>query len=471
MKDKKISDNNSSFINELVIETLLKNKTEPNPIDVSQVIEKAKKLKGLEIEDVALLMRVNNPELLTHIFDAAKYAKEEIYGNRIVLFAPLYISNICHNECTYCAFRVGNKDVVRRALNKKELNDNVELLIKQGHKRVLLVAGESAEKDDFKYVLDSLKTIYAAKIGNSGIRRVNVNLAPLKVSQYQQLKELGIGTYQIFQETYHQKTYKEVHVSGKKRNFNWRLTAPDRAMQGGIDDIGIGALLGLYDWKFEILALLQHIKHLEQTFGVGPHTISVPRLEPANGSLIAENPPYKVSDQDFKKIVAILRLTVPYTGIIMSTRETAEMRRETLELGISQLSGGSRTNPGGYSQSGTGDDDTGQFELGDHRTLDEIILELSKNGFIPSFCTGCYRLGRTGQDFMDMAKPGLIKKFCQPNAVFTFKEYINDYASEETKKRGEALIEKTKEQMDANVKQRCEKMLTRIASGERDIYV
>lgn len=471
MKDKSIAPDNSSFINEQVIENLLRDKTDPDPIKVEQVIEKARRLKGLDMDDVALLMRIEEPELLTRLFDAAKYAKEEIYGNRIVLFAPLYISNICHNECAYCAFRVENKEIARRALKQKELNHNVELLLKQGHKRVLLVAGESAEKDDFQYVLHCLKTIYAAKSGKSSIRRVNVNLAPLKVSQYQQLKELGIGTYQIFQETYHQKTYKEVHLSGKKRNFNWRLTAPDRAMQAGIDDIGIGALLGLYDWRFEILAMLQHIKHLEDSYGVGPHTISVPRLEPAKGSKLAANPPYKVSDQDFKKIVAILRLTVPYTGIIMSTRETAQMRRETLELGVSQISGGSKTNPGGYSQGKTKEDHAGQFETGDHRTLDEIILELAENGYIPSFCTGCYRLGRTGQDFMDMAKPGLIKKFCQPNAVFTFKEYLDDFASEQTKKQGEALIERTKEQMHKNTRKRCEKMLIRISSGERDIYI
>lgn len=469
MIEQKKGEDSGSFIDELAIEVLLNNKTEPDPNDVNSVIEKARQLKGLDIEDVALLMKVNEPELLAQLFDAAKYAKEEIYGNRIVLFAPLYISNICHNECSYCAFRVENKQIARRSLKQKELNCDVQQLLDQGHKRVLLVAGESAEKDDFQYVLESLKTIYAAKSGESTVRRVNVNLAPLKVSQYEKLKEIGIGTYQIFQETYHKKTYQEVHISGKKRNYNWRLTAPDRAMQAGIDDIGIGALLGLYDWKFEMLAMFQHIKHLEDTFGVGPHTISVPRLEPADGSLLAANPPHAVSDADFKKIVAILRLTVPYTGIIMSTRESKQMRRETLELGVSQLSGGSKTNPGGYAQNDK--QEAGQFEQGDHRTLDEIILELAENGYIPSFCTGCYRLGRTGQDFMEMAKPGLIKKFCQPNAVFTFQEYLNDYASPETKKQGEALIEKTKGQMDSNVKKRCEKMLIRISSGERDVYV
>ena len=312
-----------------------------------------------------------------------------------MLFAPLYISNLCNNDCLYCAFRVRNKELKRRALTQEEIRHEVEVLVDQGHKRVLLVAGESYPKDGgFQYVLDSIATIYDVKRGNGEIRRVNVNVAPLTVDQFRELKASGIGTFQLFQETYHRETYHAVHVGGKKKDFDWRVTGMHRAMEAGIDDVGIGVLFGLADWRYEILAMLQHIHELERAYGVGPHTISVPRLEPASGSDMASHPPQPVSDVDFRKIVAILRLAVPYTGMILSTREPANLRQETFALGISQISAGSRTNPGGYEEDE--EFDAAQFQLGDHRSLDEVIRDISELGFVPSFCTACYRLGPHG---------------------------------------------------------------------------
>lgn len=367
------------------------------------------------------------------------------------------------------AFRARNKEVTRRVLTQPEIYQEVEELVKQGHKRVLLVAGESYPKEGFSYVLKSIETIYTVKVGPGEVRRVNVNVAPLTLEEFKQLKAAKIGTYQLFQETYHRQTYKGVHLGGKKADYDWRVSAMDRAMEAGIDDVGIGVLFGLCDWRYELLALMQHIHHLEAKFGVGPHTISVPRLEPASGSDMASHPPKPVEDIEFRKIVAILRLAVPYTGIIMSTRENPNMRRETFALGVSQISAGSRTNPGGYVE---GKDvlDEAQFSLGDHRGLDEVIRDITELGYVPSFCTGCYRLGRTGQNFMDMAKPGLIKEHCDPNALSTFLEYLQDYASEATKQAGFKLIEKTLNSMDDEPKTRSTKMLEAVRSGKRDVY-
>lgn len=344
-----------------------------------------------------------------------------------------------------------------------------EVLIEQGHKRVLLVAGESYPKRGFQYVLDSIATIYDAAVGTGEIRRVNVNVAPLDTDEFRQLKDAQIGTYQLFQETYHRPTYAKVHVGGLKADYDWRITAIDRAIEAGIDDVGIGVLFGLHDWRFELLALMQHITHLESQYGIGPHTISVPRLEPAGGSDMASHPPMPVSDVDFRKIVAILRLAVPYTGIIMSTRETPKMRQETFALGVSQISAGSRTNPGGYAED-ENPEDLAQFSLGDHRSLDEVIHDVARLGYIPSFCTGCYRLGRTGQDFMDMAKPGLIKQHCDPNALSTFLEYLLDYGSQETRQAGETLIAKALDKMDESVRKRSEEMIEKVRHGRRDVF-
>ena len=457
------------IINEETIEKTLKKAQNADPGDILKVLKKAAEMKGLDADDVAVLMTISDPELLGSLFQTAEKVKEEIYGRRLVVFAPLYISNLCQNECLYCAFRAKNKEVKRRALNQNEIAHEVEALVKQGHKRVLLVAGESYPKQGFQYVLDSIATVYNTKVGDGEIRRVNVNVAPLTTDEFKQLKAAEIGTYQLFQETYNRQTYKNVHVSGQKADYDWRITAPDRAMEAGIDDIGIGVLFGLCDWRFEMLALMQHIRHMEKTLGVGPHTISVPRLEPATGSDMSAHPPKPVSDIDFRKIVAILRLAVPYTGIIMSTRETPKMRRETFALGVSQISAGSRTNPGGYAE-GEDIEDEAQFSLGDHRSLDEVIGDVASLGYIPSFCTGCYRLGRTGQDFMDMAKPGLIKEHCDPNALSTFLEYLIDYGSEATKQTGEALIQTVLGEMGEVPRKRSEEMLAQVRQGRHDVF-
>lgn len=455
-------------INEAAIAATLEAGRRHEAGQVHEILARALELKGLPAEDLAVLMGVSDPELLAELFHAARRVKELIYGNRLVLFAPLYISNLCSNECVYCAFRARNRELKRRALSQEEIAEEVRHLVEQGHKRLLVVAGESYPQEGFDYILKTIDTVYRTASGPGEIRRVNVNIAPLTLEEFRLLKAKNIGTYQIFQETYHHESYAKVHLAGKKRDFDWRVNAPCRAMQAGIDDVGIGVLFGLFDWRFEILALMQHIRHLEDCFGVGPHTISVPRLEPAVGSEVASHPPQPVSDVDFRKIVAILRLAVPYTGIIMSTRESADIRRETFALGVSQISAGSRTNPGGYS-----DDErleSAQFCLGDHRPLDEVIRDVAALGYVPSFCTACYRLGRTGRDFMDLAKPGEIKEHCSPNAITTFQEYIEDYGSPETRQAGEACIANALAEMDDTLRARTEKMVRLVKDGRRDVY-
>jgi 2-iminoacetate synthase len=456
------------MINEAQIEETLKRALRPDHKQVGDILEKALEMKGLDADEVAVLTGISDPDQLAGLFDAAQRIKDEIYGRRLVVFAPLYVSNLCANECLYCAFRVKNTAIVRRALTQDEIAHETGVLIDQGHKRLLLVAGESYPKQGFQYILDAIETVYSVKHDKGDIRRVNVNVAPLSVEDFKRLKATNIGTYQIFQETYHRETYAKVHLSGMKTDYDWRITAIDRAMEAGIDDVGIGVLFGLADWRFETLALMQHIKHLEDKFGVGPHTLSVPRLEPATGADIASHPPHPVSDVDFRKLVAILRLAVPYTGIIMSTRETPNMRKETFALGVSQISAGSRTNPGGYA-----DDeamDSSQFSLGDHRPLDEVIRNVAELGYIPSFCTGCYRLGRTGADFMDLAKPGDIKSHCGPNAVSTFQEYLMDFASPETRSVGEALINDIIATMEPVAAERSRALRDQVINGKHDVY-
>ncbi len=459
----------SSIIDEAAVERLMRTVQGEDADRIHAVLAKAALAQGLTDEEAAVLMSIRSPSLAQELFKTASQVKDTIYGKRLVVFAPLYISNLCNNECLYCAFRAGNTAIKRRALTQDEIAHEVKALVDQGHKRVLVVAGESYPKEGFDYVLKAIETVYSVKSGRGEIRRVNANVAPLSVAEFKQLKDAKIGTFQLFQETYHRGTYSQMHLSGRKKDYDWRVTAIDRAMTAGINDVGIGVLLGLYDWKFEILAMLQHIRHLEKEFGVGPHTISVPRLEPATGSDVASAPPHLVSDDDFRKIVAILRLTVPYTGIIMSTRENAQMRREGFDLGISQISAGSRTDPGGYSTDSTGEVN-GQFSLGDHRSLDEVIGDVASMGYIPSFCTGCYRLGRTGADFMDMAKPGEIKAHCGPNAVSTFTEYLMDYASPATREIGLNLIEKAIGDMTGVAKERAERLMKQVKAGERDVY-
>lgn len=459
----------ADFINEQKVWNILEANQNAGFGRIKEVLDKAKEMKGLNLDDVAVLTSISDPEMLAALFNTANQVKETIYGKRLVLFAPLYISNLCGNECLYCAFRATNKDIVRNSLSQEHIVRETEVLIKQGHKRVLMVAGESYPNRGFQYILDSIKTIYSVKSEHGEIRRVNVNIAPLSTDEFRQLKDAGIGTYQIFQETYHRETYSKVHLGGKKRDYNWRAWSLHRAMEAGIDDVGIGVLFGLFDYRFEILAMMQHIAELEEKFGVGPHTISVPRLEPATNSDIASHPPFPVSDIDFRKIVAIIRLAVPYTGIIMSTRETAKMRRETFALGVSQISAGSRTNPGGYEEE-TEDDPSGQFSLGDHRSLDEVIRDVASMGYIPSFCTACYRMGRTGQDFMDLAKPGDIKLHCGPNALSSFKEYLINFASPATAEIGNKLIAETIAGMSGIARQRAEKLVQRVEAGRDDVY-
>ena len=444
----------------------------PTSIDkylLKDIVQKSLEKRRLSLSETEALLKIEDQKSLEEIFEAARKVKEAIYGNRLVIFAPLYISNLCQNECLYCAFRKSNQNIKRSALTQAEIKKEAEEILKSGQKRILLVAGESYPEEGLKYVLDAVKTVYSARDGQNSIRRLNVNIAPLNHAEFKALKQTGIGTYQLFQETYHRETYQKMHLSGPKADYDNRLDAIDRAFESGIDDVGVGILFGLYDYRYEVLALMRHIEHLEKKFGMGPHTISIPRIEPAAGSPISQNPPYAVSDLEFKKIIAILRLSVPYTGIILSTRENPEMRRAAFSLGISQISAGSRTNPGGYC--GGADDQHGQFSLGDHRSLDEVLLDICRQGHLPSFCTSCYRLGRTGLDFMELAKPGEIKNKCLPNALLTFKEYLIDYASPAVKELGEKLIQKHLGDIpDANSRSFVMRSLEKIAKGKRDLF-
>jgi 2-iminoacetate synthase len=443
----------------------------PGTGEVNTILNKALKLKGLNLEEVATLLRVQDPSVIPKIMETARTVKEDIYGKRLVLFAPIYTGNACINNCTYCSFRSDNKLIKRKVLTMDEIAQETRTLLHEGHKRVLLICGES-QRNDTNYMVEAIRTTYGVKEhgGRDYIRRINVELAPMEVEDFSKLKAEKIGTYVCFQETYDPVLYKEFHPGNtKKGDYEYRLTVMDRAMEGGIDDVGIGALLGLIDYRFEVLAMMEHAAHLERAFGCGPHTVSVPRIEYAVGAPHSENIPSKVSDDDFKKLVAIIRIALPYTGIILSTRENDIMRTELIHYGVSQVSAGSRTNPGSYAHE---EEQTGsQFTLGDHRTLDQMIFSLADEGFIPSFCTGCYRKGRVGNDFMDLAKPGLIKQYCMPNALFTFKEYLEDFASPDTKAKGMAIIQKlVKEVPNDNVREKISGSLVYIGEGQRDIY-
>jgi len=443
--------------------------SEPSAEELNTILHKAQQLKGLDLEDVAALLRVQEHNKIKQIMEVAKYVKEEIYGKRLVLFAPLYTGNVCVNNCVYCAFRRANKHLVRKVLNMDEIEQEARILLKDGHKRILLICGESP-KNDINYVCEAIRRVYSIHVGKDNIRRINVELAPMTVEEFRQLSKEKIGTFVCFQETYDPELYKEYHPEETpKSDYLYRLNVMHRAMEAGIPDVGLGVLFGLADYRFEILALMEHAQDLEQKFGCGPHTISFPRIEPAEGAPLPENIPHKVSDENFKKIIAIIRIALPYTGIILSTRESDELRTELFNYGISQISAGSRTNPGAYSH--VADKSGSQFALGDHRSLEEVISGMIDCGYIPSFCTGCYRHGRVGADFMDLAKPGLIKQFCLPNALFSFKEYLYDFAGEETRKKGLALIEKMMEQMpDTKAKEKIAGELRAIDWGKRDCY-
>lgn len=462
-----------SFIDDTSISALLaaaKNKAQ-NTDYVMQIINKAKKYHGLSAEEVAVLLEVDDAGLLSEMFSAAAAVKQAIYGARVVMFAPLYISSYCINNCSYCGYRAGNTEHPRRRLTPQEVRKEVEIIESVGHKRLALEAGEDPVNCPLDYVLDCIREIYSIKDGNGSIRRVNVNIAATTIDEYRQLKEAGIGTYILFQETYHRPTYQTLHPSGPKQDYNWHTTAMDRAMKGGIDDVGIGVLFGFYDYKYETVAMFLHAEHLEKTHGVGPHTISVPRLRPATGMKLEEYP-YLVSDSDFKKIVAIIRLAVPYTGIILSTREEPEMRDELITYGVSQISAGSCTGVGGYySQQHEQQDSWKQFEPSDNRSPDEVIRMLCAKGFIPSYCTACYRQGRTGDRFMALAKSGEIQNVCLPNAILTFQEYLEDYADEETRRIGQDMIQKNLQTIpDETTRKAVEQELEKIKNGTRDLY-
>ena len=441
----------------------------PSAAEADAILNKALELKGLDLQEAAALLRIDSEALLSRLFAAAGLVKEKIYGKRLVLFAPLYTGNVCSNNCLYCAFRKDNKALKRKILSMEEIEKEVYSLLAEGHKRLLMICGES-ENNNLDYFIQAISTAYAVRNGTAYVRRINAEIAPLDIEGFRKLKKTGIGTYVCFQETYDPVLYEQYHPApGPKADYEYRLTVMDRAMRAGIDDVGIGALFGLADYRFEVLSLLEHAAHLEKEFGCGPHTVSVPRIEPADNAPLADKVPCRVSDTDFKKLIAVIRISLPYTGIILSTRETEKLRSELFQYGVSQISAGSRTNPGAYSEKSN---TTGsQFSLGDHRSLDEVISGLIDKEHIPSFCTGCYRKGRGGNDFMDLAKPGLIKEFCMPNAVFTFKEYLNDYAAPATKAKGLLLIERIlAERGNESLAARMREVLDQIENGERDIY-
>ena len=436
---RELSKGADNFIRADVLSSLVA-ETQADAGRVRELIAKALTKQALEPEETAALLAAG-PELTAEIFAAARQLKRDVYGNRIVLFAPLYIGNQCVNDCAYCAFRRGNHAAVRRTLTRADIIAQVRALERRGHKRLILVFGEHPDYDAH-FIADAVRTVYDVREGQGEIRRVNINAAPLDHAGFRLVKESGIGTYQIFQETYHPATYQRMHPADtRKGDYLWRLDGLDRAFEAGCDDLGIGALFGLHDWRFEVLGLVAHARHLQRRFGVGPHTISFPRLRPAQNA--HWDPAWQVNDEDFKKLVAILRLAVPYTGLICTAREPPEIRRAVLGFGVSQIDAGSRVELGGYSEIGDAQPqyaEREQFELGDLRPLDEIMRELIAQGELPSFCTACYRAGRTGQHFMEYAVPGFIERFCTPNALLTLQEYLVDYASPETRAAGERAI-------------------------------
>ncbi|MEE1443740.1 MAG: [FeFe] hydrogenase H-cluster radical SAM maturase HydG [Blautia sp.] len=430
------------FINhEEILETLAyADENKDNLPLIDSIIEKAKKRKGLTHREASVLLACTNEEKNQEIYKLAEQIKKDFYGNRIVMFAPLYLSNYCVNGCTYCPYHLKNKHIARKQLSQEEIRREVIALQDMGHKRLALEAGEDPVRNTMEYYLESIKTIYSIKHKNGAIRRVNINIAATTVDNYRLLKEAGIGTYILFQETYHKESYLQLHPTGPKHNYDYHTEAMDRAMEGGIDDVGIGVLFGLDKYRYEFAGLLMHAEHLEAAFGVGPHTISVPRLRHAD-DIDADAFDNGIDDDTFAKIVACIRIAVPYTGMIISTRESKQCRERVLHLGVSQISGGSRTSVGGYCEPEPEDAKSEQFDVSDRRTLDEVVYWLMEMGYIPSFCTACYRAGRTGDRFMSLCKSGQIQNCCHPNALMTLKEYLMDYASPATKALGDKLIE------------------------------
>lgn len=434
---------------------------------LNQVLEKASKYEGLTHREAITLLECDDKKVLEQIFDLAIEIKHKFYGNRIVMFAPLYLSNYCVNSCLYCPYHVKNTCITRKKLQGEELKKEVVALMDMGHKRLAIEAGEHPTINPIEYILDCIDKIYSISHKNGAIRRVNVNIAATSVENYKKLKDAGIGTYILFQETYHKQNYKRLHPHGPKSDYAYHTEAMDRAMTAGIDDVGIGVLFGLDNYKYDFVGLLMHKEHLEETFGVGPHTISVPRIRPAD-DIDTKDFDNSLSDDMFLKLVAILRIAVPYTGIIVSTREDVKVREKLLKVGVTQLSGGSKTSVGGYAQNDC-DDDSSQFEVADNRTLEEVVYWLLSLGLIPSFCTACYRAGRTGDRFMELVKKGDIAAVCAPNALFTLAEYLYDYASEKTQKLGFEVIERELEKMqNEKIKAYSKGVLESIAQGKRD---
>lgn len=440
------------------------------PERVRQIIAKSLSKERLTMEETAVLINAGSPALIEEIKEGARELKKKVYGNRIVLFAPLYVGNKCTNNCTYCGFRTSNKFAVRQTLSDPQLVKEVEALEDNGQKRLILVYGEHPAYDA-GYIAHTVKTVYSVKKGNGEIRRVNINAAPLDIDGFRTVKDAGIGTYQIFQETYHRETYKKYHLGGKKRDYDYRLTALDRAQEAGIDDVGIGALFGLYDWRFEVLGLIRHTNHFEACYRVGPHTISFPRIQDASSASV--DPRYMVSHEEFIRLVAILRLAVPYTGMILTARENAMVRREVMKFGVSQIDGGTKLEMGSYSDSINEEQDLNkeQFKINDPRSLNDIVDELLEDEYLPSFCTACYRKGRTGEHFMEFSVPGFIKRFCTPNAILTLAEYLEDYATPDTAEKGWKVIEDNIRELDGHkMEMDIRKRIELIKEGKRDLY-
>ena len=445
------------------------NNTKPEKARVRDVIAKSLDKQRLTLEETAVLVNAVGTDLAEEIRAGARELKQKVYGNRIVLFAPLYVGNRCTNNCKYCGFRASNSEAVRKTLDDNELINEVKALEDNGQKRLILVYGEHPDYSP-EYIAHTVKLVYGVKSGSGEIRRVNINAAPLDIDGFRIVGESGIGTYQVFQETYHPEAYKWYHLGGKKKDYDWRLTALDRAQEAGIDDVGIGALFGLYDWRFEVLGLVRHTNHLEACYNVGPHTISFPRIKDAQSLNLEKK--YETSDNDFKKLVAILRLAVPYTGLILTARESPDVRREVMQYGVSQIDGGTKLELGSYSDSKNEEQNLNreQFKISDPRSLAEVIDELLENDYIPSFCTSCYRMGRTGEHFMEFSVPGFIKRFCTPNAILTLSEYICDYGTGETIDKGWKVIHKNLEKLEPAIAAKTREKIEMIKAGERDLY-
>lgn len=478
--------NGKDFVDEAYIFQCLEQHRQPDRAQVRDIIKKSLGIHLLTPAETAVLLNVEDPELLEEMREAALEVKKKVYDNRIVFFAPLYCSNLCVNGCVYCGFRSENCTEKRHVLTPEEIRRETEAVIDEGHKRLIAVFGEHP-LSDADYMADAMGTIYATRrttptgSGFNNIRRININAAPMSIDELRKLWRAGIGTYQVFQETYHHERYAELHPANTiKGNYRWRLYAMHRAMDAGIDDVAIGALFGLYDWRFEVMGLVMHAHDLERQFGIGPHTISFPRMQPAPGSFVSENSPYRVDDAAFKRLVTVLRLAVPYTGLIVTAREQAELRREIIGYGCTQTDASSKIGIGAYAEKKTQEEnpDKVQFMLGDERSLDEVVRELAGDGYITSFCTAGYRCGRTGDKIMSLLEKGVEGKFCKLNAVLTFREYLNDYASAETQKVGERLIEKELQEIERMPFFTDKKLLPtflnyykRITAGERDLYM